>query len=107
VFSTHEQETGSPTAAIFLHVPDLESTVVQSVPPLQTRPPILETQGPAPSTPTLCRNPGKPVSFAQVLAWVTAVNTVTITSVAIISTNDDENAPSTRRFRNFEVAIMP
>ena len=104
-FATHAQFAGCPGAALFLHVPAFESLVVHAVPPPQSVPPILDTQGPADTIPMLCKNPGKPVSLEQVLAWATAVNTVT-TARPAISVSDDDTAQNTRVFRSFKVCIM-
>lgn len=67
MFSTHWQLAGCPAAAIFWHVPAVDLDVVQAVPPPQTVPPILLTQGEV-KNPALCNRPGKPVSLEQVPA---------------------------------------
>ena len=60
------------------------------------------TQGPLLTAPTLCNRPGKPVSFPQVPAYVTAVNTVTIVTMATISTSDEYNA---RKILFFDIIV--
>jgi len=94
VFCTHWQLACCPAAATFLHVPGWALDVVQAVPPPQTVPPILLTQGEfaAATSPTLCNRPGKPVSFEQVPAYVTAVDTVAIATQATITRSDEYNA---------------
>ena len=79
---------------------------MQIAPPLQTGAPILVTHPVSPSIPARWRSPGKPVSLAHALAWVTAVNAVTSTIVAMISTNDEDNTDKNCFFTGVSLGIL-
>jgi hypothetical protein len=88
-----------------VHFPGCALAVVQAVPLPQTVPPILVTQGPAETIPTLCNRPGNPVSLAHDLAYVRAVNTVSIAPPAIMSVADVDKAKTSLFFQSIVARI--
>ena len=89
--ATQAQFAG-PVGAIFWHLPGLRLDVVQGVPLWQTLPLFLVAHGPAATSPTLCKRPGKPLNLSQIPAYATAVNAVTITPATTRRTNAADKA---------------